>query len=306
MAFPTETVYGLGANAGNPAAVAKIFAVKGRPLDHPLIVHLADAQQMKRWARDIPSVAWRLAERFWPGPLTLILKRAPDVLDEVTGGQDTIGLRVPAHPIAHALLAAFGGGVAAPSANRFGRISPTQAEHVRQELGDAVDLILDGGDCEVGIESTIVDISSETPRILRLGSILPAQLTSMLHALLPVIQSGRADKKLPRVSGMLKSHYAPLTPLEIVKAPELPAKIQRTLAEGKKISVLARSSLFYEADKNLFFLAMPEDPALYAHELYAALRKADAQKGAIILVEAVPVEENWLAIGDRLKKAAAR
>uniref|UniRef100_UPI002FDD1BFD L-threonylcarbamoyladenylate synthase n=1 Tax=Pelomicrobium sp. TaxID=2815319 RepID=UPI002FDD1BFD len=171
VAFPTETVYGLGADARNPEAVGKIFAAKGRPQHHPVIVHLAEAAQLEAWAVDIPDGARRLAERFWPGPLTLILRRGPGVPDAVTGGQDTVGLRVPAHPVAQALLQAFGGGIAAPSANRFGRLSPTTAQHVEAELDGAVDLILDGGACPVGIESTIVDCAGERPTLLRPGHI---------------------------------------------------------------------------------------------------------------------------------------
>lgn len=183
VALPTETVHGLGADAMNPAAVRRIFEAKGRPADHPLIVHLPDAEQMTQWARDIPREAIALAQAFWPGPLTLILKREDDVPLEVTGGQDTVGLRVPGHPLALKLLRAFGGGVAAPSANRFGRISPTTAQHVRDEfhdtLGDAL-TVLDGGPCEVGIESTILDLSGEAPRILRPGAISAEQIAAVI------------------------------------------------------------------------------------------------------------------------------
>src|SRR4249919_832993 len=176
VAFPTETVYGLGADASSPAALGRMFAAKGRPSDHPVIVHLQAGEDLTHWARNIPVVAQQLADHFWPGPLTLVLRRAAGVLDAVTGGQETVGLRTPSHPIAQRLLKAFGGGIAAPSANRFGRVSPTTAQHVRDELGDALDLILDGGPCEVGIESTIVDLSTGTPVLLRPGRIGVAEI----------------------------------------------------------------------------------------------------------------------------------
>ena len=207
VAFPTETVYGLGADASNETAVRRIFSVKGRPADHPLIVHLARVEQLADWAQRVPEAAWRLAEAFWPGPLTLVLPRAPRVLDVVTGGQESVGIRVPSHPVAQALLQAFGGGIAGPSANRFGRVSPTTAEHVRAELGSEVDLVLEGGQSEVGIESTIVDLSSDRPALLRPGIIgaerIAAVLGNALHA---------PDRTSPRASGMLASHYAPRTP----------------------------------------------------------------------------------------------
>jgi L-threonylcarbamoyladenylate synthase len=196
VAFPTETVYGLGADAANPAAVAKIFAAKGRPQDHPLIVHLDGAAQLDAWARDIPAYAFELAEAFWPGPLTLILKRQPGVPDAVTGGQDTVGLRVPGHPLALELLRAFGGGLAAPSANRFGRISPTTARHVREELGEAVAMVLDGGPCQVGIESTILDCTGGAPRILRPGMVGAPALGRVLGRM-----PGYGAAGGPRVSG---------------------------------------------------------------------------------------------------------
>ena len=211
VAIPTETVYGLGADAANPAAVAKIFAAKGRPADHPLIVHLAGHDAVDRWAEQVPAVAWELMETFWPGPLTLILKKQAWVPDAVTGGQDTVGLRVPGHPVALELLRRFAAvagehaGIAAPSANRFGRISPTTAAHVQEELGDQVPLILDGGACKVGIESTIVDCSRGQPVVLRPGHIAPTHLEAVL-GLVPLIETATGA---PRVSGSLEAHYAP-------------------------------------------------------------------------------------------------
>ena len=215
VVFPTETVYGLGADAANAAAVRKIFAAKGRPADHPVIVHLASDRDLTRWASDIPPAVRQLAERFWPGPLTLVVRRAKSVSDEVTGGQDTIGLRVPSHPIAQALLNAFGGGIAAPSANRFGHISPTTVRHVREELGDRVDLILDGGACEVGIESTIVDVSGGTPVLLRPGRVSEEEIEAVLQVPLArpgagsphrrdVLVRGRVRGTAPRLRGLAR------------------------------------------------------------------------------------------------------
>ncbi|HEX9452146.1 MAG TPA: L-threonylcarbamoyladenylate synthase, partial [Burkholderiales bacterium] len=204
VAFPTETVYGLGADASNPTAVRKIFAAKGRPADHPVIVHVAGTSDLKHWAAEVPRSAWLLAEKFWPGPLTMVLKRAAHVSDLITGGQDTVGLRVPSHPVAQQLLKAFGGGIAAPSANRFGRLSPTTAQHVREELADAVNLVLDGGPSDVGIESTIVDLTRETPAVLRPGRISEQQIADAL-----LVQLGGTAAGRPRVSGSLESHYAP-------------------------------------------------------------------------------------------------
>jgi L-threonylcarbamoyladenylate synthase len=215
VAVPTETVYGLAADAENEAAVRSLFAAKGRPADHPVIVHVANARAIDDWARDVPPAARELASSFWPGPLTLVLKRSPRALDVVTGGQDTVGLRCPAHPWAHALLQAFGGALAAPSANSFGRISPTTAAHVRADLGEKpagrVDLILDGGPCPVGIESTIVDLSGPVPTLLRPGSITREAIEQVLGTSL-----AEAGLDAPRASGRLEKHYAPRTRLELV------------------------------------------------------------------------------------------
>ncbi|MBU2822829.1 threonylcarbamoyl-AMP synthase, partial [Acidithiobacillus ferrooxidans] len=234
VVFPTETVYGLGADAENPAAVARIFAAKGRPADHPLIVHMARRDHLSQWSRDIPPAAFVLARRYWPGPLTLILHRACRVPDRVTGGQDTVGLRVPDHPLALMLLEAFSGGIAAPSANRFGQVSPTTVAHVREELGDAMDFILDGGPCRVGIESTILDLSGHQPRLLRPGAITLAEIEAVLEQ--PVIPQGNDALRAP---GMLRSHYAPRTPLYLVPTGHLKAEICRRLRQGQRVGVLA-------------------------------------------------------------------
>jgi L-threonylcarbamoyladenylate synthase len=299
VAFPTETVYGLGADAANPAAVAHVFAVKGRPAGHPLIVHIGNVAQLDRWAVGIPTPARRLAERFWPGPLTLILKRSRRVPDVVTGGQDTVGLRVPDHSAALALLDAFGGGIAAPSANRFGRVSPTAAAHVREELGEAVDYILDGGPCRVGIESTILDLSGVRPRLLRPGAVAPEALAEILGELPAGPASGA-----PRVPGALSSHYAPRTPLELVDAEALTAEVEWRLSRGGRMAVLARAAAPVPAP--CVWQAMPSDPQAYARELYARLRALDALNADRLLIEAPPGDAAWEAVRDRLARAAGR
>lgn len=322
VAFPTETVYGLGADARNPAALAKIFAAKGRPADHPLIVHLPDASHLAHWAIDIPPAAHTLAAAFWPGPLTLILKRHPAVPDLVTGGQDTVGLRVPAHPVALALLREFGSGIAAPSANKFGRISPTTAAHVEEELGQPgthnVAMILDGGACTVGIESTIIDLTSATPRILRPGAINADTLRQALNA---PVQEGQtagqaasqaitpASQAAPRVSGSLSAHYAPRTPLRLCAPEVLPAAVNKALQQGQRVAVLAPNCAPQIAPSlpehpNLIRRVASADFSSYAHNLYATLRELDATGCDLILVAAPPDNLAWAAINDRLRRAA--
>ena len=300
VAFPTETVYGLGADAGNPRAIAKIFAAKGRPAEHPLIVHLPGVAHLERWAIDIPEAAGKLAGAFWPGPLTLILKRHPHVPDAVTGGQDTVGLRVPNHPQALQLLREFAGGVAAPSANRFGRISPTTAEHVREELGSTVAMILDGGPCAVGIESTILDLSGGEPRILRPGMLDAAAIGSVLGCP-PAF--GR-KQNAPRVSGSLEAHYAPRTPMQLVTPAELADAASKALGAGRRVAVLA-SEPFALDHPNLAWRAASAEPAQFAHDLYARLRELDASGCDLILVAAPPSDDAWRAVADRLRRAAA-
>jgi L-threonylcarbamoyladenylate synthase len=293
VAFPTETVYGLGADASNDAAVAKIYSVKGRPAGHPLIVHVGDSAQLPRWARDIPESARRLAQRFWPGPLTLVLKRSAEVHGCVTGGQDTIGLRVPRHPLALELLRAFGGGIAAPSANKFGRISPTTAEHVRRDLGDEVDLILDGGPCEVGIESTIVDLSSGRPVLLRPGRIAAADIAAAIGV---VPQPRDADS--PRAPGTLEVHYAPRRPMRLVSRDELLRAVR-----SDETAVLAFGAPA-TGSRAALWLRASSDPGRYARELYASLRRLDETGAGPILVERPPQGPGWEAITDRLERAA--
>lgn len=309
VGMPTETVYGLGADALNPEAVKKIFAAKGRPADHPLIVHLPDASHMVRWAASIPKDAIALARAFWPGPLTLILKRADGVPDEVTGGQDTVGLRVPSHSIALALLQVFDSGIAAPSANRFGRISPTTAEHVHEELGDKVAMVLDGGACAVGIESTIVDFSRDTPEILRPGAITADDIAGVIGRRPRVrgeagegVQEAAALSHAPRVSGALAAHYAPSTPLRLLPAAQLIEEAAMLVGEGSRVAVLAHT-VADPHDARFIWQAVQADASAYGHDLYANLRKLDASGADFILLEALPASEDWRAIADRLGRA---
>ena len=296
IGLPTETVYGLAADASRPEAVRRIFELKGRPADHPLIVHVADARQLERWARDIPESAHVLAAAFWPGPLTLILAKQPGVPDEVTGGQATVGLRCPAHPMALALLHEFDGGLAAPSANRFGHVSPTTSAHVREEFGDAVPVVLDGGDCAVGIESTILDLSGDTPRILRPGRITRAQIEALVGA---VAEGG--DAHSPRASGTLDAHYAPRTALLLLPREALAAEARQQEALGKRVAVLTMHPL----PPGLRGIALPVDPDGYAHGLYAALRSLDALGANLLLAQRPPESRDWLAVNDRLRRSAA-
>ncbi len=305
VAFPTETVYGLGADASNPDAVGKIFAAKGRPADHPLIVHLAGHDAVELWAENVPAVAWELMETFWPGPLTLILKKQAWVPLTVTGGQNTVGLRVPGHPVALELLRRFAasggnGGIAAPSANRFGRISPTTAAHVQEELGARVPLILDGGPCAVGIESTIVDCSRGEPVVLRPGHISPLHLEAVLGRLPEIATAVGA----PRVSGSLAAHYAPVTPMRIVAGPRLLDFINAQRHKGDRCGVIGHSQP-PQAGMPHVWRMLPADPVGYAHELYAALREMDHAGVDLIAVEALPETPLWAAVGDRLRRAAA-
>lgn len=296
IGLPTETVYGLAADAANPEAVRRIFALKGRPADHPLIVHVAGAGALDDWAIDIPDAARRLAAAFWPGPLTLILRKQARVPDVVTGGQDSVGLRCPDHPLALALLGEFGGGLAAPSANRFGHVSPTTAAHVRAEFGDAVPEVLDGGDCTVGIESTIVDFTGETPRILRPGMLDREHI----EAVIGPVQAGPSTGS-PRASGTLEAHYAPRTPLLLLPRAALARETAEQQALGKAVQVLALGQL-PDATPGL---ALPADPASYAHGLYAALRELDGRGANLLIAEHLPEDEAWLAIRDRLRRSAA-
>jgi L-threonylcarbamoyladenylate synthase len=277
VALPTETVYGLAADATNGAAVRRIYAIKGRPLDHPLIVHLFDPAQIERLAVDVPPAARRLVERFWPGPLTIVLRKSDAVPPIVTGGQPTVALRMVDHPVTHAILRRFGGAVAAPSANRFGRVSPTTAEHVRADLGDDVDLIVDGGPSRVGVESTIVDLTSEVPAILRLGAIGPTALAGALG--MPVVTRSGGSVRVP---GMPAAHYAPRATV--------------VLTEGGRGAV--------PTGNRVAELALPDDPRAAARTLYASLRALDEAGYDTIVVALPPDTEANAAVRDRLLRAA--
>jgi L-threonylcarbamoyladenylate synthase len=299
VAFPTETVYGLGADAANPEAVERIFAAKGRPRAHPVIVHLAEPAAAKEWAAEVPDFAAVLADAFWPGPLTLVLPRSDLVADAVTGGLSTVGLRVPAQPLALELLSAFGGGVAAPSANRFGRVSPTRAEHVRADLGAAVDLILDGGPCPVGVESTIVDCSGADPRVLRHGGVPMESLEAVLGYTLEVAIEGSM-----RAPGMLVSHYAPIARVEVLPAEAVAARAKELVAVGLRVGILAPGRMLGlpgEAE------ALPPTGSglAYAQCLYQRLREADRRGVEVLLAVPPPATGVGTAVVDRLRRAAA-
>jgi len=296
VVFPTETVYGLGANASDPAAVRKIFQVKGRPTDHPVIVHLDNPRYLHRWVSDMPASAEKLAARFWPGPLTLILPKAEKVNDVVTGGQDSIGIRVPSHPIAQQLLTAFGGGIAAPSANRFGRLSPTKPEHVRDELGTAIQVILDGGESPIGLESTIVSCLGNEARLLRPGFITRSQLEQVVGKL-------AVAGVVPRVSGDRQLHYAPSTPLAIVASDDLERYAGEFVARQEKVAVLAMRPPL-NTQRNMTWINAGKKPEAYAHNLYNHLRTLDSAGCVRILVQELPVGERWAAILDRLQRAS--
>jgi len=296
IGIPTETVYGLGADARNEQAIKKIFTLKNRPLDHPLIVHIASITQLQEWAIDISPNAYQLAAQFWPGPMTLILKRHPSVSTMISGGQATIGIRIPSHPVAQQLLTQFASGIAAPSANRFGHISPTRAAHVRAEFDQLqLPIILDGGDSEVGIESTIIDCSTPVIRILRPGKITRAQIEKVIGKI-----AENTPAPSPRVSGSLDSHYAPTTPALLLSRSELVARGKRLTADNLSFSVLAICSVPPMCQG----IALANEPNSYAHELYAALRTLDDMQKDFILIEAPPKQSPWLAVQDRLQRAA--
>jgi L-threonylcarbamoyladenylate synthase len=298
VAFPTETVYGLGANASNPVAVRKVFELKGRPPSHPVIVHIDQKKYLKRWVREIPPAAEKLADAFWPGPLTLVLPRAESVHDQVTGGQDSVAIRIPSHPMAQQLLDAFGGGIAAPSANRFGRLSATRAEHVQDEFGDAVKVILDGGECQVGLESTIVSCLDGSVRLLR-----PGQITlGSLRATVGEVLIG-PDSSAPRVPGSPAGHYAPATPLTIVPGGEVDALAESLSDGGQRIAVLAQR-LPLKTYQYVTWVNAGNRAHSFGHDLYANLRALDKAGCARILVQEVPGDERWDAIRDRLARAA--
>lgn len=301
VAFPTETVYGLGADATNPEAVRQIFVAKKRPYDHPLIVHLANIHQVHDWALKVSEAAMLLADKFWPGPLTLVLAKQPHVLDIVTGGQASIALRIPRHLIAQQLLQAFGGGVAAPSANKFTHISPTTASAVQEELGDKVDMILDGGDCEVGLESTIIDMTSDHPCILRPGMITAESIAEVLGT---TISIANHEKHTQRAPGMHHLHYAPTTATTVIPTEAILTLFATLTSETHRIALVTYTPFTMPLPKGIHLISMPRDAKHYAHDLYHTLRTLDHEGYAAIIVEAVPKEAEWEAIRDRLAKAS--
>ncbi|MCF2536069.1 threonylcarbamoyl-AMP synthase [Streptomyces sp. FB2] len=299
VALPTETVYGLGANAEDPAAVSRIFQVKGRPPSHPLIVHIGGAEQLDDWVQEVPATARLLAEHFWPGPLTLVLRRGRRVPSEATGGLETVAVRVPDHPVALALLSAFGGGVTAPSANRFGSVSPTTADDVRAELGDGVDFVLDGGACEVGVESTIVDATGEIPTILRPGGVTREDLEAVLGCPLAVPASSHI-----RVPGQHPSHYAPRARVVLVEPETVVAEAELAQELGHRVGVFLPAALGGSEVKAHAVVQVPGSMAAYARGLYGYLRELD-QRGCDLIVASLPAEEGLgLAIANRLRRAA--
>jgi L-threonylcarbamoyladenylate synthase len=299
VAFPTETVYGLGADAQNPDAVRKIFELKGRPASHPVIVHIEHPRALERWALSVSPQASALAEKFWPGPLTIVLRRAPAVDLAITGGQDTVAIRIPGHPVAQQLLRAFGSGIAAPSANRYGRISPTRPDHVREEFGDALKIILDGGDSKIGIESTIVSCVDSVPRILRPGVITLSQLRTVV----PDVQGG-PDAMSPRMPGSDAKHYSPVTPVSLVASGTLEEVVGQMTDTHDRIAVLAMRPPRV-ANKYMTWINAGKRADVYARDLYVNLRTLDKSGAKEILVEEVPAGEQWEAVRDRLRRAAS-
>ena len=303
VGFPTETVYGLGADASSDAAVAGIFKAKGRPADHPLIVHVADASQVADYASSVPHFAARLIAVFWPGPLTVILPRREGVAAAAAGGQNSIGLRCPAHPVALAFLQACKTGVAGPSANRFGRVSPTTALHVAQEFGDDL-LVLDGGPCAVGIESSIVDCTRSRPVLLRPGVLTRAQLEAACGE--PVLDKEdlQAAGSAPRASGTLEAHYAPNAKVRLMEAGAIQTALELLGADAAHIAVYART-LFSIKSTRVLYRRMPDDALATAQQLFAVLRGFDDQGARLIWIENPPASGEWDGVRDRLGRAAA-
>ncbi|MDH4146382.1 MAG: L-threonylcarbamoyladenylate synthase [Acidimicrobiia bacterium] len=301
VAFPTETVYGLGADATNPVAVAEIYRVKGRPSTHPLIVHVGDAGELDRWASSVPAAASRLAGALWPGPLTLVLSRHPRLAADASGGLGTVALRMPDHPVARALLDRSGRPIAAPSANRFGRVSPTTAADVRAEFGDAVPIVLDGGPSRVGVESTIVELVGPEPVLLRPGGV-PVEVVEAVLGV-PVRRRPAGPARAP---GMLPSHYAPRAAVVLARPDELRATIERHRDHGL-VAVVAPDAVLasLELPDGCWALGAPVDDEVYARQLYRYLRDADEGGAAIVIAVAPPRSGLGLAVADRLTRAAA-
>jgi L-threonylcarbamoyladenylate synthase len=299
VAFPTETVYGLGASVAHPEAIRRVFAIKGRPAGHPLIVHGADADVLDQYAGTITPDARRLAAAFWPGPLTLVVPRTASMPDAVTGGRDTVGLRVPDQPLARAMLRALGAGVAAPSANLFGRTSPTTAQHVLEDLGGRVDLILDGGPCAVGVESTILDLSVAPATILRSGGISAEAIERILGR--PVVRTASGPARAP---GMLAAHYAPRAPVVVTTRPELSDRLAGARASGQLAAVIGTSDVDPGDPTAIVLHPAGDRPEDFAHDLYRLLREADAAGAGVILVVPPAGAGIAVAVRDRLTRAA--
>jgi len=310
VGVPTETVYGLAADADNEAAVARIFAAKGRPSDHPLIVHVADAAAVPHFAAEVPGFAQRLIAAFWPGPLTLILPRHAGRAAAAAGGQPSVGLRCPAHPVAHALLLACAqatppiAGLAAPSANQFGRVSPTTARHVHSEFGDGL-LVLDGGPCDVGIESTIVDCTRGVPVLLRPGVLTADALSAACGQPLRLPHEFAREQPAPRASGTLESHYAPRAAVRLMDASLLRSALAVLGADAPRLALYARSPLRSDAP-GVLLRRMPDDAGQAARELFAALRDFDDAGVQLIWVETPPAGPEWDGVRDRLQRASVR
>ena len=303
IGLPTETVYGLAADASNADAIAKIYAAKGRPVDHPLIVHVASSDAAKAWAATWPEAAEKLAAAFWPGPMTLIVKRASHVLDAVTGGQDTVGLRVPSHPVAQAVLREFGAGLAAPSANQFGHVSATTAVHVLAEFPDRALLIVDGGACDVGVESTIVDVSGDAVRILRPGRVRANEIERVLGV---ALIEGTGDA--PRVSGSLVSHYAPRTPTLMLEERRLRTQLRafRQAQDRGPTRCVITHSFDVEPSEKLRAIRLAANAETWEYELYALLRTLDSERYGTLIIEAPPTGPEWDAVNDRVRRATQR
>jgi L-threonylcarbamoyladenylate synthase len=306
VSFPTETVYGLGADAENLAALGKVYAIKNRPADHPLIVHVGQGVDIGYWVKEVPAVAQQLIEKFWPGPLTLILERSSHVSDRVSGGRLTLGIRSPNHPVAQELLRVFKkgkGGIAAPSANRFGHLSPTMAHHVEGEFGGQFPLmVLDGGQSVIGIESTIVDLS----RLATMGPVLlrPGQISALEISQAIGMEVKAKDEHAPQVSGMLASHYAPRTPAVLVSSVTLPIVMAQCASAKKRVALMEmRVKLDRTWSHVIAHRRMATSAAEYAHDLYAVLRVLDEAHSDLIVIEAPPNEEMWQAVNDRLQRA---
>ena len=301
VAFPTETVYGLGADASNDAAVAKIFAAKGRPADHPLIVHIASDAQVSDYASSVPLFAENLIKAFWPGPLTVILPRKSGVATAAAGGQNSIGLRCPAHPLALEFLKLCNTGVAGPSANKFGRVSPTTAQHVAQEFGDEL-MVLDGGPCSVGIESSIVDCTRSQPVLLRPGVLTREQLSAVCRQ--PVLSAEDTPDNAPRAPGTLESHYAPNAKVRLMEAKAIQTALDLLGADAAHIAIYARSIVRIKSSQVLY-RRMPDDALATAEQIFAVLRDFDAQGVKLIWIEPVPETAEWDGVRDRLARASA-